>query len=156
MNITIDDIKEYIKNNSIDINTIAESLNENRPIKSLGILYIGGNKGYYDYFLDSIRRAKFEPLMVTIRGPKHSLYEKGIFKVHIYYHPINVPEEYPEIKFITPIVHLQVNQYGGNIDAVFLREYRKSPRAPTYELFVQILVGLYLFLQKEDQNGDYA
>ena len=46
---------------------------------------------------------------VHMTGPKDSVYRGGIFALNVHF-PDNYPNEPPEVCFITPIYHLNVNQ----------------------------------------------
>ena len=49
---------------------------------------------------------------VTLTGPQDSSYKRGVF-ILIAEFPDNYPESAPEIYFITPIYHLNVNPYNN-------------------------------------------
>ena len=54
----------------------------------------------------------------TIMGPSDSPYKNGLFYVKVLF-PDNYPNGKPEVQFITPIYHVNVNhvqQYGAEID----------------------------------------
>ena len=145
MIISLDDIRKYINKNSIEINSIYESIFENKPIKTLGILKIEkeGLPRHNEYKIPV-----FPLMLITMKGPKNSIYEKGIFQISIEF-PNHFPYEKPEIKIKNPIVHLQVLPEDGHICVLFINNWNKTTLIP------EILVGLYLFLQKEDQNIHY-
>ena len=65
MNLTINDIRKYMKENNIEQNLDLEN-----PIKSLGILKIE-------------KKNNNKLWNVKMRGPKNSYYEKGIFIIEI-------------------------------------------------------------------------
>ena len=48
---------------------------------------------------------------LTLPGPKGSPYESGIFILSFIF-PSNYPFKYPDVKFITPILHPKVNESG--------------------------------------------
>ena len=50
---------------------------------------------------------------VSMFGPKDTPYNKGIFYLNVHF-PDNYPNEPPEVCFITPIYHLNVNPKVGN------------------------------------------
>ena len=122
---TIKDIREYMKENNIENN-----LDTNHPIKKLGI-----------YKLDKQNDKRW---MISMKGPKYSLYEKGVYKIDILF-PDNFPTLKPNIKFFKGPRHIQINPSSGNIDIYFLRLW--DPTTSISEL----LVGIYLFFIL-DQN----
>ena len=54
----------------------------------------------------------------TLMGPSDTSYRNGLFYVRVLF-PDNYPEGKPEVRFITPIYHVNVNhlqQYGEEVD----------------------------------------
>ena len=83
-------------------------------------------------------------IIVTIKGPENTFYEKGVFRVSIEFHK-DYPERKPEMFFLNKIAHIQVYEGSGHMDAYFLRNWNNSTS------LIEILVGLYLFFIY-DQN----
>ena len=124
---TIKDIREYMKENNIENN-----LDTNHPIKKLGI-----------YKIDKQNDKRW---MISMKGPKYSLYEKGVYKIDILF-PDNFPTIKPNIKFFKGPRHIQINPSSGNIDIYFLRVWDSTTSIS------ELLVGIYLFFIF-DQNPD--
>ena len=85
---------------------------------------------------------------VTLLGPLDSLYNCGLFVLRVEF-PDNYPENAPEIYFITPIYHLNVNHYNngngnvrlGHVSLSFLNNWK--PEYTIREVFIYIFGLLY-------------
>ena len=123
MKLEIEDIRNYMKQKNID-----NTLDINKPIKSLGIYQIKEEKNPND---------KGKKWLVKIKGPELSLYKNGVFTIRIDFPP-NFPEERPRVIFETKIRHIQVSS-AGNICVHFLVRWEKETSLK------ELLTGLYLF-----------
>lgn len=123
MILSLEYIRDYIHKNNLDDLDINKS-----PIKPLGILNI----------IKTLSKDK-ESLLITIKGPKNSFYEKGVFKISIDL-PIDFPITPPKVIFRTKIAHIQVSE-GGHLSVLFLVHWNWNKSTSLKEL----LVGLYLF-----------
>ena len=86
----------------------------------------------------------------TLMGPQDTNYKNGLFFLKVLF-PDNYPQSKPEVRFITPIYHVNVNhvqQYGDEIDPLghvcisTINEWK-----PTYnmrQVFVDIFALFYL------------
>ena len=54
----------------------------------------------------------------TLAGPKDSPYEGGLFIVELTF-PENYPQSAPQIRFLTPIYHLNICPYKGSLGIVY-------------------------------------
>ena len=129
MNNSVKEIRQYMKENNID-----NSIDLNKPIKSLGILKIEKKENNSFW-------------IIKIRGPKNSYYEKGVFRIEIDFGK-NFPSEMPKVNFKNAIVHLQINR--EHVCARFLNYWDPTTTR------IELLVGLYLFLKIEDQYPQSA
>ena len=85
---------------------------------------------------------------IIIKGPKNSLYEKGVFTITIQF-PQNYPNHKPEIRFKNKIYHNQVYQENGHICEGFVIDW--SPDTS----IVEILIGIYLTFYYQNPNDPY-
>ena len=85
---------------------------------------------------------------VTMLGPKDSPYRGAVFILEVDF-PDNYPESAPEIYFITPIYHLNVNPYNnsnwgiklGHVSLNVLNDWK--PEYTIKEIFIYIYALLY-------------
>ena len=85
---------------------------------------------------------------VVLAGPKDSSYIGGVFILGVEF-PENYPENAPEIYFITPIYHLNINNYNngngdvrlGHVSLSFLNNWK--PEYTIREVFIYIFGLLY-------------
>jgi len=59
---------------------------------------------------------------VILEGPSGTPYENGVWLVYVLF-PDTYPAESPEVRFVTPIRHCNVNQYGKVCHSVFTRNW---------------------------------
>ena len=148
--LTFEDIRYYIQKNDIK-----DKIGYNKPyIKCLGILNIENAENHekfssIDYLMHReqemrCRGGGLGKIIVTIKGPEKSFYEKGVFRVSIEF-PNNYPDGRPEIKFLNKIAHIQFHEDSGHICVEFINHWNKNTS------LIEILVGLYLFFIY-DQN----
>ena len=86
----------------------------------------------------------------TLMGPSDSPYKNGLFYVKVLF-PDNYPNGKPEVQFITPIYHVNVNhvqQYGAEIDplghvCISTINYWK-PTFNMRQVFIDIFALFYL------------
>ena len=86
--------------------------------------------------------------VVTMLGPKDSPYRGVVFILEVDF-PDNYPESAPEIYFITPIYHLNVNPYNnsnwgiklGHVSLNVLNDWK--PEYTIKEIFIYIYALLY-------------
>ena len=89
---------------------------------------------------------------VGIIGPKDSLYKGGLFQIELTF-PKDYPESGPEIRFLTPIYHLDVfsgnNKNLGRVWPSFITCWKSSttPR--------EILTKLYVIFYKTDLDYSF-
>ena len=84
----------------------------------------------------------------SLTGPRDSSYKGGIFDLRVEF-PDNYPESAPEIYFITPIFHLNVNPYNnkdwgiklGHVSLTILDNWK--PEYTIREIFIYIFALLY-------------
>ena len=86
----------------------------------------------------------------TIMGPSDTNYKNGLFYLKVLF-PNNYPYEKPEVRFITPIYHVNVNHvqnYGDQIDPlghVCISTINKwKPTNTMRQVFVDIFALFYL------------
>ena len=83
---------------------------------------------------------------VLLLGPKETPYENGLFTLYVQF-PGDYPFKAPEMRFITPIYHCNMNQQGRICHSVFDRNY--SP-AISFRQIVDCVYGLILTPEPED------
>ncbi|XP_062503112.1 uncharacterized protein LOC134180053 [Corticium candelabrum] len=106
-----------------------------RPIKGVTILPVQDDL----HSLDTI-----------VHGADESLYKGGRFKVQLLITD-QYPYEPPEVRFLTPIYHLNVCQKTGQVCLPFLM---KDKWKPTYT-FEHILQALYSLLIKPEEGNAF-
>ena len=91
---------------------------------------------------------------VTLTGPKDSSYKCGVFLLGVKF-PDNYPESAPDIYFITPIYHLNVNPYNnigvklGHVSLKFLNNWK-----PEYTMS-EVLSYIFGLLYKPNPDNAY-
>lgn len=83
---------------------------------------------------------------ILLRGPAHTPYEGGVFELFARF-PDNYPLAPPEIRFVTPIIHCNINSTGKICHRIFDRNY--EPRFSFAELMLNI-VGLLMTPEPSD------
>jgi len=76
----------------------------------------------------------------TMEGPASTPYKDGVWLLYVAF-PSNYPDSAPEIRFITPIKHCNVNCYGRICHSIFDRNY--TPDTTMATIF-QCIFGLLL------------
>ena len=86
----------------------------------------------------------------TLMGPSDTNYKNGLFYVRVLF-PDNYPNEKPEVRFITPIYHVNVNHvqnYGADVDPlghVCISTINKwKPSNTMRQVFIDIFALFYL------------
>lgn len=83
---------------------------------------------------------------ILLLGPKETPYENGLFLLYAQF-PGDYPFKPPEVRFITPIYHCNMNMQGRICHSVFDRNY--SP-ALTFRQIVDCVYGLILTPEPDD------
>lgn len=83
---------------------------------------------------------------ILLLGPKETPYENGLFLLYANF-PGDYPFRAPEVRFITPIYHCNMNQQGRICHSVFDRNY--SP-ALSFRHIVDCIYGLILTPEPDD------
>ena len=83
---------------------------------------------------------------ILLLGPKETPYENGLFLLYAQF-PGDYPFKAPEVRFITPIYHCNMNSQGRICHSVFDRNY--SP-ALTFRQIIDCVYGLILTPEPED------
>ena len=83
---------------------------------------------------------------ILLLGPNNTPYENGLFMLYAKF-PADYPFRAPEIRFITPIYHCNMNSQGRICHSVFDRNY--SP-ALSFKNIVECVYGLILTPEPED------
>jgi ubiquitin-protein ligase len=83
---------------------------------------------------------------ILLLGPKSTPYENGLFLLYAQF-PGDYPFKAPEVRFITPIYHCNMNSQGRICHSVFDRNY--SP-ALTFRHIIDCVYGLILTPEPED------
>jgi len=95
----------------------------------------------------------------TLKGPKYSPYSGGLFHLKAFF-PKNYPDSPPEICFITPIYHLEVNhKYFNSLDAEKLGHICSpilnwwNPKTTMKELILSIFPFFYSQIMPDSPYG---
>ena len=128
--IYLDDIKNFKAQNNLGNNIV-----ELMPF--LGILNFN-IKSFYEW-------------EIIIKGPKNSLYEKGVFTITIYF-PLDYPKKGPRLIFKNKIYHLQVS---SNCDKGydFFEPFFGCWNPDTS--IAEILIGIYLTFYYQNPGDPY-
>ena len=126
MNVSLEDIRNFMSQNNIDNN-----FNINKPIKELGIYQIKEEKGIDDKYLS-------KRLIIKIKGPDISLYKNGVYTIKIDF-PKDYPKSRPRIFCVNKIFHMQVNLNTGYLCIFFFSDWRPDTSIK------EVLVGIYLY-----------
>ena len=131
--VTLDDIKNFKTQNNLGNNII-------ELMQFLGIINFN-IKSFYEW-------------EIIIKGPKNSLYEKGVFTITIYF-PLEYPKHGPYVRFKNKIYHLQVNSNlynnnrGYNLCEAFLSCWNPDTS------IAEILIGIYLTFYYQNPDSPY-
>jgi len=116
-------------------------------LKGLGCQFILENNNYYVW-------------RVTLKGPKETPYEGGIFTIRITF-PFNYPKSGPEFRFLNLIYHLNVdftNQNElGHICLNFLNEWKSTGKVvdkPGYGV-KQALIDIFCLFYNQNIDSAY-
>jgi len=77
---------------------------------------------------------------VLIEGPSGTPYEKGTWLVYVKF-PKNYPKEAPEVRFVTPIKHCNINQYWKVCHSIFTRNWTSDT---SMHRLLSCVYGLFL------------
>ena len=86
---------------------------------------------------------------IIIKGPKKSLYEKGVFTITIQF-PLEYPKKKPEVRFKNKIYHLNVSPSNGHISQAFLNRWNPDTS------IAEILIGIYLTFYYQNTGSPYS
>ena len=125
--VTLDDIKNFKAQNNLGNNIV-----ELMPF--LGIINFN-IKSFYEW-------------EIIIKGPKNSLYEKGVFTITIQF-PLEYPKNRPEVRFKNKIYHLNVSPSNGHISAGFVNQWKPDTS------IAEILIGIYLTFYYQNPCSPY-
>ena len=78
---------------------------------------------------------------MVMKGPEGTPYEDGAFLLYAHFPP-TYPRTAPEMRFITPIYHCNVNPEGRICHSIFDRNY--SVNTSTVRLILDCVFGLML------------
>ena len=126
--VTLNDIKNFKAQNNLGNNIV-----ELMPF--LGIINFN-IKSFYEW-------------EIIIKGPKNSLYEKGVFTITIQF-PLGNPKNKPEVRFKNKIYHLQVSPSNGRISERFLDRWNPDTS------IAEILIGIYLTFYYQNPCSPYS
>jgi ubiquitin-protein ligase len=83
---------------------------------------------------------------ILLLGPQKTPYEGGLFQLYAKF-PSDYPFKPPEVRFVTPIYHCNMNSQGRICHSVFDRNY--SP-AITFKTIIDSIYGLILTPEPDD------
>jgi len=83
---------------------------------------------------------------IILEGPTDTPYQNGVWLVYVLF-PENYPSESPEVRFVTPIRHCNVNQYGKVCHSVFTRNWTSDT---TIHQVLSCVYGLLLTPETDD------
>ena len=111
-----------------------------KPIPSIGCTFgLPDENNYY--------RWRF-----TLIGPKDTLYEGGLFYLELIF-PENYPQSAPQIRFLTPIYHLNISQYKHTLGIVYPNFlYYWNPSM----ILEDIITKLYYIFYIHNPNSPYC
>lgn len=145
MLISIKETSEFIYENKINRNEILNQLKNHLPIESLGILKIDD---------------RHKILKITIKGPKQTPYEDGIFEFEILFENEEIKRNFlfnkgiyekPIVHILNKIYHLQVEPKSGRICFLMLFDWKHETS------IIDLLVMIYLFfILDQNPNSPYG
>ncbi|KAH3762366.1 ubiquitin-conjugating enzyme E2 [Pelomyxa schiedti] len=83
---------------------------------------------------------------VIMRGPSSSPYSRGCWLLYASF-PVDYPLCSPEVRFVTPIVHCNINPYGRVCHSIFGRNWTSDT---TMAMVLDCVYGLLLFPETQD------
>uniref|UniRef100_A0A6B2KXV2 UBC core domain-containing protein n=1 Tax=Arcella intermedia TaxID=1963864 RepID=A0A6B2KXV2_9EUKA len=83
---------------------------------------------------------------MIIEGPSETPYENGVWLVYLLF-PAGYPSEAPEVRFVTPIRHCNVNQYGKVCHSIFTRNWTSDT---SIHQLLSCVYGLMLTPETDD------
>jgi len=83
---------------------------------------------------------------ILIKGPATSPYEGGTWLAYVSF-PDDYPIQAPEIRFVTPIKHCNVNPYGKICHSIFTRNWTADT---TVRMVLDCVYGLLLYPETDD------
>jgi len=83
---------------------------------------------------------------IILEGPSETPYENGVWLVYVLF-PEGYPSESPEVRFVTPIRHCNVNQYGKVCHSIFTRNWTAET---TIHQVLSCVYGLLLTPETDD------
>jgi ubiquitin-protein ligase/uncharacterized protein YegL len=83
---------------------------------------------------------------IILEGPSETPYENGVWLVYVLF-PDTYPTESPEVRFVTPIRHCNVNQYGKVCHSVFTRNWTSDT---SIHQLLSCVYGLLLTPETDD------
>jgi len=83
---------------------------------------------------------------LILQGPSETPYGKGTWLVYVLF-PENYPQEAPEVRFVTPIKHCNINQYGKVCHSIFSRNWTSDT---SIHQLLSCVYGLLLTPETDD------
>jgi len=83
---------------------------------------------------------------IILEGPSETPYQNGIWLAYVLF-PERYPTESPEVRFVTPIRHCNVNQYGKVCHSIFTRNWTSDT---TIHQVLSCVYGLLLTPETDD------
>ena len=96
-----------------------------------------------------INEGDFYNWRISLLGAKDTSYADGIFLIKLIF-PQDYPNTRPQIIFLTPIYHPNVNSYNGNVAVNFIYNWNKSTTAR------EILAKLYGIFYLPNPDSPYS
>lgn len=116
--------------------------NKRKQIDIKNLLLAGYN------IVETEKKNPFDFIITNFKGPKESLYENGIWKIHVQL-PDNYPYKSPSIGFINKIFHPNVDEKSGTICLDVLNQ-KWSPLFELKNVFEVFLPQLLLYPNPSD------
>jgi ubiquitin-protein ligase len=83
---------------------------------------------------------------LLIEGPEGTSYAGGVFVAYIHF-PDAYPAEPPEVRFVTPIYHCNINNSGRVCHSIFDRDYNSATKV---SFILQCVYGLLMYPAPDD------